>query len=77
MGRHVAGRLGIPLVISWHASLHEYAALRLQQVLGFLGPKASKLAGGTVRRLAYGFLAGFTVERQLFSLPTATGCRDR
>jgi glycosyltransferase involved in cell wall biosynthesis len=41
LGFYLAVRLKIPLVISWHTSLHEYAGHRLRHLLRFLGPGLS------------------------------------
>jgi phosphatidylinositol alpha 1,6-mannosyltransferase len=59
LGYYVARRLGIPLVISWHTSLHEYAARRLERVLGFMGPRLSGKLGAAAEKLALRVLACF------------------
>ena len=45
LGLYVSWRLRIPLVISWHTSLHEYAGRRFERLMGFLGPRASRKVG--------------------------------
>lgn len=37
LGLYVASRLKLPLVISWHMSLHKYAAERLRKIVRFAG----------------------------------------
>lgn len=36
LGAYVAWKLGLPLVISWHTNVHEYAGLRLERLLPWL-----------------------------------------
>jgi phosphatidylinositol alpha 1,6-mannosyltransferase len=45
MGFSLSLLTGIPLVISWHTSLHEYAARRLERVTSFLGKDTSHAMG--------------------------------
>lgn len=45
LGCWVAWTLRIPLVISWHTALHEYAGRRLEKVLRMFGPRVSATAG--------------------------------
>jgi phosphatidylinositol alpha 1,6-mannosyltransferase len=59
IGFCLARRLGLPLVISWHTSLHEYAGRRLERLIGFLGPKLSGRIGAFVERLSFRILAWF------------------
>ncbi len=44
LGAYLAWRLRLPLVVSWHTSLHEYAERRTRRLLGCLGSEIS--AGG-------------------------------
>jgi phosphatidylinositol alpha 1,6-mannosyltransferase len=46
LGAYVARRLRLPLVISWHTSLHEYAERRARRVLSCLG---NAISSGGVR----------------------------
>ena len=59
LGCRVARRLGIPLAISWHTNLHEYAALRLERLLAFCGPAVSRRAGACAQRVALSILKRF------------------
>jgi phosphatidylinositol alpha 1,6-mannosyltransferase len=42
LGAYLAHTLRIPLVASWHTNLHQFAARRLQKLLGFLPPRYSE-----------------------------------
>lgn len=53
---YVSRRLKIPLVSSWHTSLHEYAGTRLQRALSCLGARTATLAGAIVEKLGLGIL---------------------
>ena len=46
LGLYASWRLNIPLAISWHTSLHEYAGQRLERLLHFSGSAVSKRMGG-------------------------------
>ena len=59
MGWYIAWKLKLPLVISWHTSLHEYAGRRLERVLGFAGAGVSRRAGQYGERLGLGVLRWF------------------
>ncbi|MBV8549714.1 MAG: glycosyltransferase [Acidobacteriaceae bacterium] len=59
LGCYAARRLNLPLVISWHTSLHEYAGRRLERALGFAGPRLSGKAGSKVEKLALQILAWY------------------
>ncbi len=59
LGCYAARRLRLPLVISWHTSLHEYAGQRLERALSFLGPRLSRRAGVLAEKLGLRFLAWF------------------
>jgi glycosyltransferase involved in cell wall biosynthesis len=59
LGFYLSWKLNLPLVISWHTSLHEYAGRRLERVLGFLGPRASGSLGTFTERRSLDFLGWF------------------
>ena len=59
LGWYLAKKLRLPLVISWHTSLHEYAGRRLERVLGFLGRRLSRSAGLWAEKMALRVLAWF------------------
>jgi len=59
LGAYVSWSLKLPLVISWHTSLHEYAGTRLQRLLSFTGPGVSKHAGGVAEKLSIQVLRWF------------------
>jgi len=52
VGAYVSWVLKLPLVISWHTSLHEYAGTRLQRLLSFTGKGISQPAGELAERLS-------------------------
>jgi glycosyltransferase involved in cell wall biosynthesis len=39
IGVYLAKRMKLPLAISWHTNLHEFAAMRLGKMLGWTGPR--------------------------------------
>ncbi len=59
LGYYVSRRLGIPLVISWHTNLHEYAGRRLEKMTGFLGRSLSGKLGGMAEKAALVILRCF------------------
>jgi phosphatidylinositol alpha 1,6-mannosyltransferase len=59
VGMYVSWRLKLPLVISWHTSLHEYAGRRLERLLGFLGRGLSGRIGAWAERMALRLLGLF------------------
>ncbi len=59
LGLYAALRLRLPLVISWHTSLHEYAARRLERLTSFLGNLASSGLGRLAEMLSLGILKWF------------------
>jgi phosphatidylinositol alpha 1,6-mannosyltransferase len=46
LGRYVARRLGVPLIIGWHTNLHEYAAKRLARLADWCGSAAQQSVSG-------------------------------
>jgi phosphatidylinositol alpha 1,6-mannosyltransferase len=59
VGMYISWRLNLPLVISWHTSLHEYAGRRLERLLGFLGTRLSGGIGAWAERMALKLLGLF------------------
>ena len=59
LGMYLSWRLKIPLVISWHTSLHEYAGRRLERLLGFLGRSVSGKLGVAAESASLGILRQF------------------
>jgi glycosyltransferase involved in cell wall biosynthesis len=49
-GAIIAARLGIPLAVSWHTNLHEFAARRIIRVLSALGTRTSEFAARKAER---------------------------
>jgi glycosyltransferase involved in cell wall biosynthesis len=59
VGAYVSWALKLPLIISWHTSLHEYAGARLKRLLSFTGERRSKLAGDSAENLCIQILRCF------------------
>jgi phosphatidylinositol alpha 1,6-mannosyltransferase len=59
VGAYVSWALQLPLVASWHTSLHEYAGTRLHRLVSFMGRRASDLVGGVAERLSVQVLRWF------------------
>lgn len=59
LGAYISWRLRLPLVISWHTSLHEYAGRRLERALAFLGRRTSRRVGSWAERRSLDILAWF------------------
>jgi glycosyltransferase involved in cell wall biosynthesis len=59
IGAYVSWLLKLPLLISWHTSLHEYAGTRLQRFLRFTGATTSKRAGDIAEYLSIQILRCF------------------
>jgi phosphatidylinositol alpha 1,6-mannosyltransferase len=59
VGAYVSWSLNLPLVISWHTSLHEYAGKRLERLLSFTGHNASRRAGVAAESLSVKVLRQF------------------
>jgi len=59
VGAYVSWALKLPLVISWHTSLHEYAGTRLERLLSFTGEHLSRQAGRFAENLSIQILRWF------------------
>ena len=59
VGAYVSYALKLPLVISWHTSLHEYAGKRLERLLRFTGQQASSQAAAAAESLSVKILRQF------------------
>jgi glycosyltransferase involved in cell wall biosynthesis len=59
VGCYVSWRLKLPLVISWHTSLHEYAGRRLERLLSWTGNRFSSQAGESAEQVALHILRLF------------------
>ena len=42
IGVYLAKRMKLPLAISWHTNLHEFVAMRLGKMIGWMGPRLRK-----------------------------------
>ncbi len=59
VGAYVSWALNVPLIISWHTSLHEYAGARLERLLSFAGKRCGKQAGDFAEKLSIRILSWF------------------
>ena len=69
LGCYVAWKLNLPLVISWHTSLHEYAGRRLERLLHVFGEVASVKAGHAVEHLSMDMLTWFYRKARVILAP--------
>jgi phosphatidylinositol alpha 1,6-mannosyltransferase len=59
LGALVAYRLKLPLVISWHTNVHEFAARRLEKSLSFLPERNRRALAALTERLTLGLALKF------------------
>jgi glycosyltransferase involved in cell wall biosynthesis len=69
LGAYVSWRLQLPLVISWHTSLHEYAGRRLERLLSFLGARFSRKMGNWAERRSLQILSSFYKRAKVIMAP--------
>ena len=69
LGWYVASRLNLPLVISWHTSLHEYAGRRLEKLLRAFGERVSLGAGRTAEKHSMDILVWFYRKAKIILAP--------
>nr|AUN37141.1 glycosyltransferase [uncultured bacterium] len=68
IGARIAFLLKVPLVISWHTNLHDYAGKRLEKLLAFLPETQCKtIAGWGERNALKATLRFYKLGRQLFA----------
>jgi glycosyltransferase involved in cell wall biosynthesis len=69
LGYYLCLRLRIPLVISWHTSLHEYAGRRLQHLLRFAGDGFSRNLGNAAEFASLQILRFFYSRADMVMAP--------
>lgn len=69
LGCRLARQFKIPLVISWHTNLHEYACRRLERMLAFLGRRISHRLGAVAEVVAWRILASFYRKASIVFAP--------
>lgn len=69
LGWRLARDLKIPMAMSWHTSLHEYAGHRLQRSLSFLPGKSRQAAARWAERLSLQFLGYFYSRGRIVLAP--------
>lgn len=69
LGLYMASRLNLPLAISWHTSLHEYAAQRLRKILAFSGESVRAPVARMAERLSLNILRWFYKKGRVLFAP--------
>ena len=69
MGFSLSLLTGIPMVISWHTSLHEYAGKRLERVTAFLGEETSRAMGWMAEGCSRQLLRAFYRQAAMVMAP--------
>ena len=69
LGCYAAWKLNLPLAISWHTSLHEYAGRRLERLLSGFGEKTSTKAAQAVETLSMDVLGWFYRRARVILAP--------
>jgi glycosyltransferase involved in cell wall biosynthesis len=70
-GAIVAARLHIPLAVSWHTNLHEFAARRISRVLSALGARAGEFAASKAERFVLDRVCWFFGRGTVLFAPNA------
>lgn len=74
LGAYVAWRLRLPLALSWHTSLHEYAERRVRRVLSRFGPVVSARGAGLAKHTSLKILRWFYKRGQILFAPNREIC---
>lgn len=69
LGLYVARRLKLPIVMSWHTNVHEYAGQRLTQLLPFLPDVRQFSLAGSAQRLSLKLILLFYKFGKVFLAP--------
>lgn len=69
LGCEVARRLKVPLVLSWHTSLHEYAGRRLERMLSFAPETFRDRMGHLAEEKSWGLLGWFYRKARVVLAP--------
>src|SRR5262249_9547714 len=72
LGAWLAHKLGIPLVASWHTNLHQFAARRLERLLGFAPAAWARAGHNWAERSALALLLRFYKIARATLAPTPT-----
>lgn len=68
VGAYLAWKLQLPLVGSWHTNIHEFAASRLETILGFLPRSAvSKIADFAQQKIMYGSIQYYRMPKVILA----------
>lgn len=74
LGAYVAWRLRLPLAISWHTSLHEYAERRVLRLLDGCGRRFSSFAARVAKWFSMGILRWFYRRGRILFAPNQEIC---
>jgi phosphatidylinositol alpha 1,6-mannosyltransferase len=74
LGAYVAWRLRLPLTISWHTSLHEYAERRALRLLSGRGRRISSFGARVAKWFSLGILRWFYRRGQILFAPNQEIC---
>jgi glycosyltransferase involved in cell wall biosynthesis len=69
IGSYLSIIMRIPIVISWHTSLHEYAGRRLERMMEFLGAGASHTLGSMAEGVSLQILRAFYWQAEMIMAP--------
>jgi len=69
IGSYLSLIMRIPMVISWHTSLHEYAGRRLQRMMEFLGAGPSQTLGSMAEGVSLQILRAFYAQAEMVMAP--------
>ncbi len=69
IGSYLSMVMRIPMVISWHTSLHEYAGRRLERLMEFLGTGASHTLGSVAEGVSLQILRAFYWQAEMIMAP--------
>jgi len=69
IGSYLSLLMHLPLVISWHTSLHQYAGRRLERLTEFLGSGASQTLGSMAEGVSLQILRAFYWQAEMIMAP--------
>jgi len=69
IGSYLSLIMRIPMVISWHTSLHEYAGRRLERMMEFLGAGPSQTLGSMAEGVSLQILRAFYAQAEMVMAP--------
>ena len=68
VGAYLSWKLQIPMVGSWHTNIHEFAASRLENILGFVPKKARRrITGFAEEKIMYGSIQYYRMPKVILA----------